>query len=132
MREQPSATELIDAVSEFLGRELAPALSGRLAFHLRVAVNVLAIVRREIELGPAADRGEAERLTALLGVAGDGAALNEELCRRIADGRLDPDDPALIEHLWATTLDTLAIDQPGYATYRRLAAAARAPSEGEP
>jgi hypothetical protein len=122
MREQPGATEIIDAVSEFLSRDLAPTLSGRLAFHLRVAVNALAIVRRQIKLGPAADGAEAERLTALLGVAGDGAALNEELCRRIASGEIASDDPALIEHLWATTLDTLAIDQPGYATYRRLAA----------
>ncbi len=122
MREPPSTAELVDAVSEFLTREIAPTLSGRLAFHLRVAVNVLATIRREIELGPAADRAETARLAALLGVADDLEALNAELCRRIAEGGFDPQDPALIEHLWATTLDTLAIDQPSYATYRRIAA----------
>ena len=122
MREPPATPELIDAVSEFLSREVAPTLSGRLAFHLRVALNVLATVRREIELGPAADRAEAARLAELLGDAGDLESLNVELCRRIAEGELDPADPALVEHLWATTLDTLAIDQPGYATFRRIAA----------
>ena len=132
MREQPTAIELIDAVSEFIARDLSPTLTGRLAFHARVAANVLAIVRRELLQGPDADRANARRLAALLGHAGDPAVLIEELCRRIASGEIAFDDPALIEHLWASTLDTLAIDQPGYATYRRLAAAGREPSEGEP
>jgi hypothetical protein len=122
MREQPTAAELIDAVSEFISRDLAPTLTGRLAFHARVAVNVLAIVRRELLQGPAADRADAGRLAALLGHSGDPAALTEELCQRIASGEIASDDPALIEHLWATTLDTLAVDQPAYATYRRIAA----------
>jgi hypothetical protein len=128
MREQPTAAELIDAVSEFLNRDLGPTLTGRLAFHARVAANVLAIVRRELTLGPQADRADAARLAALLGTRGDAPTLNEELCRRIAAGEIAPDDPALIEHLWATTLDTLAIDQPGYATYRRIVAT----EQGEP
>jgi len=122
MREQPSAAELIDAVAEFITREVAPTLSGRLAFHARVAANALAIVKRELELGPAADRADAARLAALLGQEGDPAALTEELCRRIASGEIAADDPALIDHLWATTLATVAVDQPGYGTYRRVAA----------
>jgi hypothetical protein len=123
MREQPTAAELIDAVSEFITRDLAPTLSGRLAFHARVAANVLAIVRRELLQGPDADRGDASRLAALLGHGGDPEALTEELCRRIASGEIAPDDTDLIDHLWASTLDTLAIDQPSYATYRRIIAA---------
>jgi hypothetical protein len=136
MREQPTAAELIDAVSEFITRDLAPTLTGRLAFHARVAANVLAIVRRELLQRPEADRADAGRLAALLGHDGDPAALTEELCRRIAAGEIDPADPALIEHLWASTLDTLAVDQPGYATYRRIVAADSPappdPVKGEP
>ncbi len=120
MREQPSAPELLDIVAEFLRTEVAGQVSGRTAFHLRVAANVLDIVQRELRLGPQALAGEAARLARLLGVSGDGEALNAELCRRIAEGEIAPDDPALIEHLWATTCDTVAIDQPGYATFRRL------------
>ena len=123
MREQPTAAELIDAVSEFIARDVAPTLTGRLAFHARVAVNVLAIIRRELLQGPDADRADARRLAALLGQEGDPAALTEELCRRIAAGEIAADDPALIDHLWASTLDTLAVDQPNYATYRRIIAA---------
>jgi hypothetical protein len=136
MREQPTAAELIDAVSEFITRDLAPTLTGRLAFHARVAANVLAIVRRELLQGPDADRADAARLAALLGHAGAPALLTEELCRRIASGEIASDDPALIEHLWATTLDTLAVDQPGYATYQRIIVAdpptPSDPSSGEP
>jgi len=123
MREPPELVELVDAVSEFIARDLAPTLTGRLAFHARVAVNVLAIIRREIELGPEADRGEAQRLAALLGAAGATPVLTDELCRRIETGELRANDPALIEHLWATTLDTLAINQPNYGTYRAIQAA---------
>jgi hypothetical protein len=121
MREQPSAAELIEAVAEFLQRDVAPQLSGRTAFHARVAFNVLQIVRRELALGPGADRAEAARLAALLGAAGEADGLNAELCRRIAAGEIAADDRALIEHLWSTTLDVLAVDQPNYATYRREA-----------
>jgi hypothetical protein len=128
MREQPTAAELIDAVSEFISRDVAPTLTGRLAFHARVAVNVLAIVRRELLQGPDADRADAQRLAALLGEAGDPAVLTDELCRRIAAGEIAADDPALVDHLWASTLDTLAVDQPNYATYRRIIAA----EAGEP
>ena len=123
MREQPAAADLIDAVAEFITRDLAPTLTGRLAFHARVAANVLAIVKRELSLGAEADRADAARLAALLGAEGDPASLTEELCRRIEAGEIAADDPALIDHLWATTLATLAVDQPGYATYRRIVAA---------
>jgi hypothetical protein len=123
MREQPTAAELIDAVAGFITNELAPTLTGRLGFHARVAANALAIVKRELELGPAADRADAARLAALLGMEGDDTALTEELCRRIEAGEIAADDPALIEHLWATTLATLAVDQPNYGTYRRIVAA---------
>ena len=33
------------------------------------------------------------------------------------------DTPGLLPHLWQTTLDKLAVDQPGYDSYRRESAA---------
>ena len=128
MYDQPTASELLAAVAGFLRDEVSPTLSGRLAFHARVAVNVLEMVRRELALGPAAVEGEAARLKSLLGREGPLPDLEDALCAAIAAGEVDPADPALIDHLWATTLDTLAVDQPGYATYRRAVAEAAAPS----
>ena len=120
MYDQPTARELIDAVQGFLRDEVSPTLSGRLAFHARVAVNVLETVKRELDLGPEAVAGEGARLAKLLGREGAVGELEEALCEAIAAGEVDPADPALVEHLWKTTLDTLAVDQPGYATYRRV------------
>jgi hypothetical protein len=49
---RPTASELLDAVRQFLTDQVMPATGGQLAFHARVAANVLSIVAREIELGP--------------------------------------------------------------------------------
>jgi hypothetical protein len=124
MREQPSMLELIEAVARFLREEAAPQLEGRTGFHARVAANALDIVRREIATAPAAAADETQRLAVLLGHEGDGDALNRELCERIAADGFDHDDPVLLDHLWRTTLDKVAVDQPKYATFRRVTQAA--------
>jgi hypothetical protein len=87
------------------------------------------IVRRQLQLAPEADAREQQRLRALLQRDGSLAELNALLCERLAGGQVDLHTPGLSEHLWLTTLDKLAVDQPGYESYRR----ARAPepaSEG--
>jgi len=67
---RPTASELLDAVREFLTGQVMPATSGQLAFHARVAANALAIVAREIELGPVQPEAElAEAVAARLAVA---------------------------------------------------------------
>ena len=45
--------------------------------------------------------------------------LNRALCDRIAKGEVDLQTPGLTEHLWQTTMDKLAVDQPNYASYKR-------------
>lgn len=120
MREQPSAQQLIQAVTDFLRDDALPQLQGLTAFHARIAVSVLDIVRRELDLGPEADTRERAGLRALLGAEGNLDALNRELCERIARGETDARTPGLIPHLLRTGLDKLAVDQPGYSTYRRL------------
>lgn len=47
----PTAAELVESVVEFLEKDVADALSGRPRFHLRVAVNALNIVKRQLEQG---------------------------------------------------------------------------------
>ena len=121
MRETPDALALLDAVADFLRQEAAPGLAGQAGFHARVAANVLDIVRREMAGGGVADSAERARLVALLGHDGGNAdTLNRELCARIAADQVGWDDPTLLDHLWRTTLETVAIDQPKYATYRRI------------
>ncbi|MDQ1374233.1 MAG: hypothetical protein QOJ09_1571, partial [Actinomycetota bacterium] len=49
----PTAAQLVEAVREFLERDVMAATEGRVQFHTRVAVNVLGMVERELALGPA-------------------------------------------------------------------------------
>jgi hypothetical protein len=119
VQDQPSAIELLRAVRSFIEDQAIRRLEGRAAFHARIAVNALAIVERGLELGPAQEATERERLERLLGATGTLDELNRELCRRIRSGEMDLDTPGLAAHLRETTLGKLAVDQPRYAAYRR-------------
>jgi len=119
MQDSPTVTELLEATSAFLREVAVPQLSGHASFHARVAANALDVVKRELELRPSAERDEHTRLKALLRTDGSLEELNSLLSRRIADGELTLQTPGLAEHLWATTLAKVAIDQPTYASYRR-------------
>ena len=119
MQDPPTISELLDATASFLREVAVPQLTGHASFHARVAANALEIIKRELELRPAAERDEHARLQALLHTDGSTEDLNALLSRRIAAGELDLQTPGLAEHLWATTLAKVAIDQPTYASYRR-------------
>jgi len=119
VHDRPSTAQLVAAVRDFLEKVAQPELSGHSAFHARVAANALAIVERELALGAGQDAAERVRLRALLGRDGELEALNRELCRSIRAGEIALDAPGLLEHLRATTLAKLAVDQPNYSGYRR-------------
>jgi Domain of unknown function (DUF6285) len=119
MQDEPTPTELIAAVAEFLRNEIAPGVSGRQAFKLRVCINALDLVTRQLTLQAGSEAAEAERLTALLALQGPLPELNRTLAARIAGAELDLQTPGLAAHLWQTTLDKLAVDQPNYASYQR-------------
>lgn len=120
MQDSPSAADMLQSVAHFLREAVIPKLSGREAFDTQVAVRALGIVERELRLAPAARDAERARLRELLGTDGSLEALNRDLCEAIAAGRFDAATPGLADHLWAVTLDTVAIDQPTYASYRAL------------
>jgi aminoglycoside phosphotransferase (APT) family kinase protein len=70
---RPTASELLDAVRGFLTDEVMPATTGQLAFHARVAANVLGIVARELELGAVPQAADlAASVAARLAVANPG------------------------------------------------------------
>jgi hypothetical protein len=120
MQDPPSAAELVRTVANFLKEDLAPQLSGHLAFRMRVALNALELVARQVDLQPASDRAEADRLSQLLSEQASLEDLNRALCAAIAQSDKET-TPEILDHLWWTTLEKLAIDQPGYEAYRREA-----------
>ena len=119
MQDEPTPTELIKAVADFLRNEITPEIKGHNAFKLRVGINMLDLVTRQLALQGAGDSAEAARLKELLGREGSLDELNRELSSRIASGEADLQTPGLAEHLWQTTLAKLAVDQPNYGSYKR-------------
>ncbi|MFC5824833.1 DUF6285 domain-containing protein [Nonomuraea insulae] len=105
----PTVAELVAAVRDFLQTDVLPAVEGRTRYHTRVAINVLAMVVRQIELGPGQAEEHAARLAAL-GVAGDA-----ELAAAIREGRV-ADDSALITALEQSVRAKLAVANPAYLT----------------
>ena len=117
MHDQPSVSELGQAVKNFIDESAAPNLTGRAAFHARVASNALATVLRDLDQRPDAEAAERARLLAILDGSNEAStgALNRDLSARIQAGDLTAETPGLLSHLKATTLAQVEIDQPRYS-----------------
>ena len=119
MQDEPTPIELTRAVADFLRNDITPAISGHNAFKLRVAINVLNLVVRQMTLAEGSDAAEAASLKGLLGIEGPLNDLNRALAEKIAKGEIDLATPGLSQHLWQTTMAKLAVDQPNYGSYKR-------------
>ena len=115
MQDEPRPEEILTAVAAFLRDTVAPGATPLVAFQARVAANAVELVARQITLAPAAETAEMAGLQALLRRDGSLDELNTVLAERIAVGDLAAGDAA--QHLWATTLAKLAVDQPKYSGY---------------
>ena len=85
MSEQIEAAALVEAVAAFL-QSIEGELSGRNAFHAKVAGNALGIVARELAQAPRV--AEQAALSAYLGHDAGLDALRAELCGRLRAGRV--------------------------------------------
>ncbi|SOC50963.1 Predicted kinase, aminoglycoside phosphotransferase (APT) family [Blastococcus aggregatus] len=103
---RPSAAELVAATRTFLTDSVRPETTGRTAFHAQVAVNVLAMVERELRLGDAA---RARHRAALDGLdCADDAALS----RAISAGALDDRWDEVLDVVRAGVRDRLLVANP--------------------
>src|ERR1700682_3647045 len=119
MQDEPTPSELITAVADFLRNEITPVIKGHNAFKLRAGINALDLVTRQLALEPDGDAAEVTRLSQLLGLQVSPRDRNGALADRIAKGEMDLQTPGLSDHLCQTTMDKLAVDQPNYASYKR-------------
>ena len=117
MHDQPSVSELLQAVKNFIDDTAAPNLSGHAAFHARVASNTLATALRDLEARPSSEGEEMAGLQRLLGNTDNQSleAMNRDLCARIRSGALTVSSPGLMAHLKTTTIAQVEIDQPRYS-----------------
>jgi len=102
---RPTAVELLAAVREFLRDDVMAATEGRVAFHARVAANVVAIVEREL----LQEGGDRAGLLAALGVASD-----RELAAVIRSGALDDRVDEVTAALVAGVGAKIAVANPRY------------------
>ena len=104
----PTAAQLVEAVREFLERDVMASTEGRVQFHVRVAVNALNMVQRELELGPAQTAAHRDRL-ARLGVADEAA-----FAAAIRSGALDDRRAEVVDALRETVRAKLEVANPRY------------------
>lgn len=104
----PGAADLLDAVAGFLRDDVLPVTEGRIAFHVRVAANVVEMVGRQLVLGPAQAARHARRLAAL-GVSDDGG-----LAAAIRAGALDDRLDEVRAAVRASVAEKLAVANPSY------------------
>ena len=130
MQDRPDARELLVAVRAFLEEQVVPVLEGTRQFHARVAINVLAIVQREIADEDQILLEEWRRLVALLGIAEQRMPetlaalraavrnLNGTLADRIRNGEADegPWRAEVVLHLRIAASARLAVANPKYAS----------------
>lgn len=127
MQDRPTTVELLEAVREFLERDVLPSLALHgTRYRMLIALNVLRIVEREIPDREARLRSELLALADLLGrpheaSAADAALLetrvreaNRELCERIRAGAADtgPWRARVLAHVGAMVEEKLQINDP--------------------
>lgn len=104
----PDAAGLVEAVREFIERDVMGATEGRIRFHARVAVNVLRMVERELALGPGQRAAHAAALSSL------GLGSEAELAAAIRDGRMDQRADEVVGFLRRTVRAKLEVAHPSY------------------
>lgn len=108
LHDTPTAEQLVESVREWLERDVLAGTTGRLQFHTRVAVNVLAMVERELRVGAELAAAHAARLAQL------GCADDAELAARIREGSLDERLTEVRQLVQADVRDKLAVANPKY------------------
>ena len=106
--DRPTATELLEALREWMERDLLPSVEGRLQFHTRVAINMVEIVAREIELGTPQQLSHSDVMQAL------GASDDADLAAAIKNGEYDSDLMSLLNALRPVIEDKVRVANPKY------------------
>lgn len=109
LHDTPTAQELVEAVREFLVESVLDATEGTVKFHTRVAINVLAMVERELAQGGTDVEAHRARLAAL------GYADDAELATAIRTGATDDHRDEVRAAVAASVLAKLRVANPTYS-----------------
>jgi hypothetical protein len=123
VQDRPTATELLEALGDFMRDRAENARDRWERFQFQVAANSLGMIKRELEMEDGFRRSEWEGLDRLLGAeeipveqAAVARRLNErnaELAERIRRGEFDgAAEEKLLPHLWETIVNKVRIANP--------------------
>ncbi|MDG1188589.1 MAG: DUF6285 domain-containing protein, partial [Ilumatobacter sp.] len=104
----PTSAELVEAVREWIERDVLTSAAGHLRFHSRVAVNVLSMVERELLLGGPQASAHEERLAAL------GLRSDSDLAALIRSGDAAHRRDEIGVVLFESVVDKLRVANPKY------------------
>ena len=116
--DRPTSAELVEAVAIFLEEKIKHSLPNHLAFNTQIAINILNIVKRELEQEDKLSEDSKEILMNLMG--GSKKANIKQLAESISTGEIELENKELQEALIEITKKKLSVDNPRYSTYKKL------------
>ncbi len=116
MHDDPSISELLHGVIDFLATVAGPQLTGHAQFHARVSANALALIDRDISDRAGNEAHAILAYRALLQTDQNKLASLETLvCDKIRSGELDINSPNLLTTLRQICRNQVVVDQPSYS-----------------
>ena len=110
--DRPTSKELLEAVIDFIDAEIkSDSHPANRKFKFQIALNVLNIVKREVETGEEINEKFSELGSNLIG---ENDFTIEKLSQKIRDKEFDHEDKNLIDFLYDLTEEKIKIDNPKY------------------
>jgi len=110
--DRPTSKELLEAVIDFIDAEIkSDSYPANKKFKFQIVLNVLNVVKREIETGEEINEKFSELGSKLIG---EENLSIENLSKKIRRKEIDYRDQSLIDFLYELTEDKIKIDNPKY------------------
>ena len=110
--DRPTSKELLEAVIDFIDAEIkSETYPANKKFKFQIVLNVLNIVKREVETGEEINEKFSELGSNLIG---ENQFTIEKLSQKIRDKEFDHEDKDLIDFLYDLTEEKIKIDNPKY------------------
>ena len=110
--DRPTSKELLEAVIDFIDAEIkSDSYPANKKFKFQIVLNVLNIIKREVETGEEINDKFSELGSKLIG---ENEFTIEKLSQKIRDKEFDHEDKDLIDFLYDLTEEKIKIDNPKY------------------
>ena len=110
--DRPTSKELLEAVIDFIDAEIkSDSYPANKKFKFQIVLNVLNIVKREVETGEEINKKFSELGSNLFG---ENEFTIEKLSQKIRDKEFDHEDKDIVDFLYNLTEEKIKIDNPKY------------------